>query len=123
MTPELALAITACATECTHLVSKIIKAANEVRHHKRKCLALGEEATSLRALLDTHKSQISSLETVKQFTILFHDIESFVVLSKTWTIVGAAIDTLFTHYFRKLMSRSENLKRTLMLEAVVSFEL
>jgi hypothetical protein len=120
MGPELALAIDACVTGTTSLLMNILKTANEVRHHKEKCLALGKEARSLQRLLEEHKSNIRTLETVKQFKALFHDIDSFVVLSKTWTIVGATIDTLFTHGFRKLMDRSKKIKQTLTLEAIVS---
>lgn len=120
MGPELALAIDACVTETTSLLVKILKTADEVRHHKEKCLALGTEARSLQRLLEKHRSNIRTLETVKQFNALFRDIDDFVVLSKTWTIVGATIDALFGHRFRKLMDRSKKIKQSFTLEAIVS---
>jgi hypothetical protein len=120
MGPELALAIDACVTESASLLVIIFKNANEVRHHKEKCLALGEEARRLRDLLEANKTHIRTLETVKQFTVLVHDIDCFVALSKTWTIVGAALDTWFAHDFRKLMNRCEKIKKALVLEAAVS---
>src|SRR6266480_5623459 len=118
---ELALAIDACIAETTPVVIKIIETAIEVVHHKEKCLSLGAEAKRLENLLKDKKANLKTLDTVKELVLLIHEIDNFVDLGKTWTILGAAWDTIFKHDYRRLMKRAARIKRELIFEASVRF--
>lgn len=92
--PGTALSAFDTSVECVKILAFIIKAAQEVRRLKEKCLELAHIATILRDMLVSNKELLGKEKTGKDLKRVLGDIAQFVascrdfnVFQKTWEIV------------------------------------
>lgn len=119
MTPELALAIDACASDSAALIVKLIKKINEVRVFKRKCGQLGAEAKLLNKTLTKNKASIKDFETLERFSTCLDRIEKFVESCTSMGYTEISWEVFFKHEFRRLRKEALALRALFTFESVV----
>jgi hypothetical protein len=120
MSPELALAIDACANESATLVGRIVTKAAEVVKLKAKCKALGNDAVLLKTLLDNNKSAIDTFTTLARLQTCLKSIDAFVTTCQDFNAAERVLEIFIKGKFPKLRKECRALREIFCFEATVS---